>query len=97
MGLGFFGPNQLFIKRKEVHFSLHLLCHEMGGGKGFIQRKKNTVEAFPFEEIITRFRVPREIVTDQGTHFTSKLVQAISQKYLIKIQKSSPYYPHANG
>ena len=28
--------------------------------------------------------VPREIVTNQGTEFTSKLVQAITKKFKIK-------------
>jgi transposase InsO family protein len=69
----------------------------MGGSKGFIQSNKNTVVDFLFEDIITHFRVPREIVTDQGTQFTSKLVQEITQKYLIKHMKSSPYHPQANG
>jgi hypothetical protein len=41
--------------------------------------------------------VPREIVTDQGAQFTSKLVQAITEKYQIKHHKSSPYHPQANG
>jgi transposase InsO family protein len=36
-------------------------------------------------------------VIDQGTQFTSKLVQEITQKYHIKHRKSSPYHPQANG
>ena len=52
---------------------------------------------FMFEEIFTHFGVPRDIVTDQGTQFTFNLVKAITEKYQIKHQKSTPYHPQANG
>ena len=35
---------------------------------------KKVVVDFPFSNIFLRFGVPREIVTNQGTHFVSKLV-----------------------
>lgn len=41
--------------------------------------------------------MPREIVTNQGTQFTSNLVKAIIEQYKIKHRKSSPYHPQANG
>ena len=52
---------------------------------------------FLFEEIFVRYGVPREIVTDQGTQSTSKLVKDITDKYKIKHKKSTPYHPQANG
>ena len=52
---------------------------------------------FLFEDIFTRFGVPREIVTNQGARFTSKLVRGIVEKYKIKHRRSSPYHPQANG
>ena len=58
---------------------------------------EQTVVNFLFEEIFVRFGVPREIVTDQGAQFTSKLVQEIAEKYKIKHRKSTPYHPQANG
>lgn len=50
-----------------------------------------------FEDIFTHFGVPREIVTYQGTQFTSKLVNTITEQCQIKHQKSTPYHPQANG
>jgi hypothetical protein len=38
----------------------------------FMATKKSFIE-FIYEDIFTRFGVPREIVTDQGTQFTSKM------------------------
>ena len=58
---------------------------------------KQTVANFLFEEIFFRFGVPREIVTNQGAKFTSKLVQEIADKYKIKHRKSNSYHPQANG
>jgi len=45
---------------------------------------KNVVVSFLFEDIFTRFGVPREIVTDQGTQFTSRVVQKLVEQYKIK-------------
>ena len=52
---------------------------------------ENIVVSFLFEDIFTRFGVPIEIVTDQGTQFTSKLVQKLVDQYKIKHRKSTPY------
>ena len=46
----------------------------------FRDTEKHVVE-FIYEEIFTRFGVPRAIVTDQGTQFTSKLMQELTMKY----------------
>jgi transposase InsO family protein len=58
---------------------------------------KNSVIKFIYEDIFTHFGVPREIVTDQGTQFTSKLMRELMEKYGIKHRKYSPYNPQANG
>ena len=53
---------------------------------------------FIYEEIFARFgHVPREIVTDQGTQFTSKLMKELTMKYGILHCKYSPYHPQVNG
>lgn len=51
---------------------------------------------FSFEDIFTQFGVPRGIVINQDTQFTSKIVKAITKKYKIKHQNSTPYHPQAN-
>lgn len=48
---------------------------------------------FLFEDIFTRFGVPREIVTDQGSQFTSNMVEGLVEEYKIKHRKSTPYRP----
>lgn len=58
---------------------------------------EKTMVDFPFFDIFVRFVVPKEIITDQGTQFVSKLMQGIVQKYQITHRKSTPYHPQANG
>ena len=65
--------------------------------KALPRATEQTLVNFLFEEIFVRFGVPRDIFTNQGAQFTSKLVQEIEEKYKIKHQKSTPYDPHANG
>ena len=58
---------------------------------------EQVVVDFLQENIFTRFGIPREIVTDQGTQFTSHLLTALVQQYKINHRLSSPYHPQANG
>ena len=64
--------------------------------KALARLTEQSVSNFLFEDIFTRFGVPREIVTDQGAQFTYKLVRRFFFKYKIKHRKSSPYHPQAN-
>ena len=48
--------------------------------KALSRENEQSVVNFLFEDIFTRFGVPREIVTDQGAQFTSKLVRGIVEK-----------------
>ena len=58
---------------------------------------ENSVVQILFEDIFTRFGVPREIVTDQGSQFTSNLMEKLMEEYKIKHRKSTPYHLQANG
>jgi transposase InsO family protein len=52
---------------------------------------------FLFNDIFTRFGVPQEIVTDQGTQFTSNLIKDVTEQYQIKHRKYTPYHPQETG
>jgi hypothetical protein len=47
--------------------------------KALARATEQLVVNFLFEEIFVRFGVPRQIVTDQGTQFTSKLYRIIQE------------------
>ena len=55
------------------------------------------VAKFIYENIITRFGCPKEIVSDRGIHFINDIIEKMLKKYFIKHRKSSPYHPRANG
>jgi hypothetical protein len=50
-----------------------------------------------FNQIIARFSVPREIVTDHGIHFQNQMMTKLTSKLGLRQENSSPYYPQANG
>jgi hypothetical protein len=65
--------------------------------KALCRAIEKSVVKFIYEYIFTCFGVPCEIVTNQGTQFTSRLMREITEKYGIKHCKSSPYHLQANG
>ena len=52
---------------------------------------------FIFENIITRFRCPRVLVSDRGGHFINNLISELTDIFLIKYRKSTPYHLQTNG
>jgi transposase InsO family protein len=48
---------------------------------------------FTFNHIIERFRVPKQIVTDHGSHFQNAMMVELSTQLGFRKEHSSPYYP----
>ena len=58
----------------------------------------NTVATFLYENIITRFVCPKELVSDHRTHFlNNNTIASLTAKHEIKHRKTKPYHPRANG
>ena len=55
------------------------------------------VANFIREHIITRFRIPRRLISDNGTTFINKDMRNLTEAYHIKHGRSTPYYPQGNG
>ena len=51
---------------------------------------------FLFNHIITRFRIPRAIVTDHGSNFQNKMMVERTGKLGFRHDNSTPYYPQDN-
>ena len=47
--------------------------------------------------IITRFGIPRRLISDNRTPFISKDMKGLAEAYHIKHGRSTPYYPQGNG
>lgn len=48
-------------------------------------------------EMWTRLGIPDEIITDQGTQFTSNLMKEVNEFLVIKHKTTAPFHPQANG
>ena len=52
---------------------------------------------FIFNQFITWFSIPKELVTDHGRHFQNRMMEKLASKLGYKQEHSSSYYPQANG
>jgi hypothetical protein len=56
-----------------------------------------TTTLFLFNHIITRFGIPKSIVTNHGTHFCNAMMTESTSMLHLDHEHSSPYYPQVNG
>ncbi|CAF1557917.1 unnamed protein product [Didymodactylos carnosus] len=56
-----------------------------------------TAARFLKEDIITKYGTPRCILTDNGSHFTAKMMDELFQQIGVTHLYSTPYHPQTNG
>eukprot|EP00253_Pinus_taeda_P014101 PITA_14101 len=95
--LDFVGPINPPSKKKKYILVCTDYVTKWVEAKALPSATENSVVQFLFEDIFTRFGVPREIVTYQGSQFTSKLMEKLMEEYKIKHRKSTPYHLQENG
>ena len=62
--------------------------------------KRNTVvhaTTFIYDNIISRFRCPKILMNDRGTHFLNSVIEEMTARFQIDHTKTTPYHPHTNG
>jgi hypothetical protein len=62
-----------------------------------IKSDGKTTTFFVFNQIMTWFDIPSDIVTNHGSHFQNEMMKELGAKLWFKHGHSSPYYPQANG
>jgi hypothetical protein len=77
--LDFLGPINPTYKKKKYILACIDYVTKWVKEKSLPFASEKSVVDFRFNDISTRFGVPREIVTDHGTQFTSNLVKAITE------------------
>ena len=55
------------------------------------------VAQFLRSNIFSRFGTPRDLITDNGTHFCNKVIDKVLQKYGVRHRTSLAYHPQSNG
>ena len=56
-----------------------------------------TVAEFMHGRIIAQHGAPKELLTDHGTHFASKVIATLCKRYGVRRLMSTPYTPQSNG
>jgi hypothetical protein len=54
---------------------------------------ETTTACFIFDDIITIYGFPKTLMSDQGTHFINKRMEALTEEFAVHHQKSTPYHP----
>ncbi|KAM1317981.1 hypothetical protein ACFX2H_003164 [Malus domestica] len=47
--------------------------------------------------IFSRFGMPRVFISDEGSHFCNRTIEALFKKYNVKHRVSTPYHPQTSG
>jgi transposase InsO family protein len=69
----------------------------VGRGMPTFSNDGETTTLFIFNQIVARFDIPKDIVTDHGSHFQKKMMSELKTKLGLRQEHSSPYYPQTNG
>ncbi|CAF4304938.1 unnamed protein product [Didymodactylos carnosus] len=56
-----------------------------------------TAAKFLVEKVILQYGVPKQLITDQGTHFMANVFETISSRCGISHIKTTTYHPQTNG
>ena len=56
-----------------------------------------TTTRFLFENVVTKIRCPRVILSEKGTHFVNKSIEALTKEFQIHHRKSTPCLLQVNG
>ena len=98
-GIDFVGSIALTSKNGQKHYILVVTNYVTKWAEAVATKidNANTVATFLYENIITHFGCPKELVSDRDIHFINNTIAALTTKYEIKHRKTTPYHPRANG
>lgn len=63
----------------------------------FAQVRDREMKGFKWKNVICRFGIPKEIVTDNGSQFINFEFREFCEMWGIKLSFSNPHYPQVNG
>ena len=95
-GIDFMGPFPLSFGKLYILLAVYYLSKWVE----VIATEKNDtkiVVRFIHKNILTRFGAPRCILSDEGSHFCSRVFASLLRKYNVRHAKSLPYHLQSNG
>jgi transposase InsO family protein len=97
IGIDIKGPLPLSTKRNRYLVVAMDYFTKWPEAKAIPNANAETVAKFIFEDIICRHGVPKEILSDRGTHFNNALIDELCRRYQTKHRLTSSYRPQTNG
>ena len=76
-----------------VHITRGRLCFKMDRDNSKSNNNHKSVIKFLKENIVSRFGIPRAMISDGGTHFCNKPFESLMKKYGITHKVATPYHP----
>eukprot|EP00253_Pinus_taeda_P033749 PITA_33749 len=96
-GMDFVGPINPPSKQRSYIIVCTDYLTKWAEAKAIKAATEEKVAEFLRENIFYKFGYPRELVTDQGSQFTSNLIEDLLAHHKIKHRTSTLYHPQANG
>ncbi|XP_042059491.1 uncharacterized protein LOC121803997 [Salvia splendens] len=80
-----------------LKMSLHGYVSKWIEAKATTSCEAKEVAKFLRANIFNKYGVPRAIISDQGTHFRNRTIEALMRRYGVHHRLSTPYHPQSNG
>jgi transposase InsO family protein len=95
-GIDFMGPFPLFFGNLYILLAVDYVSKWI---KVKATRTNDTKVVLDFVRThkFDRFRIPKAIISDRGTHFYNRSMEAVLHKYHVTHRTSTAYHPQTNG
>lgn len=99
MGFGFYGAYRTSGKAYKNRYIVTATDYTIKwvGARALKDNTMKSTEKFLYEEIITKFACPVELVSDQRSHFIYDTIKILTKEFMILHKRSTTYYLQANG
>lgn len=81
----------------QIHCSGDKILDQVGRGMGLPDNLAVSTTKFIYEQIIMRYGIPIQLMSDRGGHFVNHIIWLLTMEFKIFHSLSSPYYPRVNG
>ncbi|XP_028076658.1 uncharacterized protein LOC114278742 [Camellia sinensis] len=95
-GLDIVGPLPAVLGNRKFFIAATNYFTKWGEAEPLATIKEKDVKKFVWQNIITRFGIPKALISDNGTQFDGKLFRRFCKELKIEFYNSTPAYPQSN-